>query len=92
VAWHFPGSRRETYLSIGAGVPSGQLSEHVRGIRPRDTVDTLWRQERSHIAMAFTTTMLAWGAVENREAYASWGQLTPLLKDLRVPNDWFISA
>ncbi|GIF17072.1 glycoside hydrolase family 9 protein [Actinoplanes teichomyceticus] len=42
--------------------------------------------------MAFTTTMLAWGAVEYRDAYASSGQLTSLLNNLRVPNDYFIKA
>ncbi|GAA4458963.1 glycoside hydrolase family 9 protein [Phytohabitans houttuyneae] len=42
--------------------------------------------------MAFTTTMLAWGAVEYRDAYASSGQLTHLLNNLRVPNDYFIKA
>ncbi|GIF17943.1 hypothetical protein BJ973_009093 [Actinoplanes tereljensis] len=42
--------------------------------------------------MAFTTTMLAWGAVEYRDAYASSGQLTSFLNNLRVPNDYFIKA
>ena len=44
------------------------------------------------LPMAFTTTMLAWGAVENRAAYAASGQLTHLLNNLRVPNDYFIKA
>jgi endoglucanase len=44
------------------------------------------------LPMAFNTTMLAWGAVENRAAYASSGQLTHLLNNLRVPNDYFIKA
>jgi endoglucanase len=44
------------------------------------------------LPMAFTTTMLAWGAVENREAYAASGQLQYLLNNLRVPNDYFIKA
>ena len=44
------------------------------------------------LPMAFTTTMLAWGAVENRAAYAGNGQLTHLLNNLRVPNDYFIKA
>ena len=44
------------------------------------------------LPMAFTTTMLAWGAVENRSAYAASGQLTHLLNNLRVPNDYFIKA
>jgi chitodextrinase len=42
--------------------------------------------------MAFTTTMLAWGAVEYRDAYTSSGQLTHFLNNLRVPNDYFIKA
>ncbi|GHJ43197.1 hypothetical protein Cs7R123_05390 [Catellatospora sp. TT07R-123] len=42
--------------------------------------------------MAFTTTMLAWGAVEYRAGYAASGQLTYLLNNLRVPNDYFIKA
>ncbi|GAA2603902.1 glycoside hydrolase family 9 protein [Paractinoplanes durhamensis] len=42
--------------------------------------------------MAFTTTMLAWGAVEYRDAYAASGQLTSFLNNLRVPNDYFIKA
>ena len=42
--------------------------------------------------MAFTTTMLAWGAVEYRDAYTSSGQLQYLLNNLRVPNDYFIKA
>lgn len=42
--------------------------------------------------MAFATTMLAWGAVEYRDAYTSSGQLTTFLNNLRVPNDYFIKA
>ena len=42
--------------------------------------------------MAFATTMLAWGAVEYRDAYAGSGQLTSFLNNLRVPNDYFIKA
>jgi len=42
--------------------------------------------------MAFTTTMLAWGAVEYRAGYQASGQLTHLLNNLRVPNDYFIKA
>jgi endoglucanase len=44
------------------------------------------------LPMAFTTTMLAWGAVQNRQAYAASGQLPYLLNNLRVPNDYFIKA
>jgi endoglucanase len=42
--------------------------------------------------MAFATTMLAWGAVEYRDAYTKSGQLTTFLNNLRVPNDYFIKA
>ncbi|GAA4965697.1 glycoside hydrolase family 9 protein [Actinoplanes utahensis] len=55
-----------------------------------------WYDAGDHVKfglpMAFTTTMLAWGAVENRQAYADSGQLTHLLDNLRVPNDYFIKA
>jgi endoglucanase len=44
------------------------------------------------LPMAFTTTMLAWGAVEYRGAYSSAGQLTHLLNNLRWVNDYFIKA
>lgn len=42
--------------------------------------------------MAFSTTMLAWGAVEYRSAYQSSGQLTHLVNNLRFVNDYFIKA
>jgi hypothetical protein len=55
-----------------------------------------WYDAGDHVKfgfpMAFTTTMLAWGGVEYRDAYASSGQLTNLLNNLRVPNDYFIKA
>jgi endoglucanase len=55
-----------------------------------------WYDAGDHVKfglpMAFSTTMLAWGAVENRAAYANSGQLTHLLDNLRVPNDYFIKA
>jgi endoglucanase len=44
------------------------------------------------LPMAFSTTMLAWGAVDYRAAYSSSGQLTPLLNNLRWVNDYFIKA
>ncbi|GGP86725.1 glycoside hydrolase family 9 protein [Saccharothrix coeruleofusca] len=37
-------------------------------------------------------TMLAWGAVENRAAYDSSGQLPHLLANLRWGTDWIIKA
>jgi endoglucanase len=42
--------------------------------------------------MASAATMLAWGAVEYRDAYANSGQLTPLLNNLHFVNDYFIKA
>jgi len=42
--------------------------------------------------MAQAMQMLAWGAVENRQAYANSGQLTWLMNQLRWGNDWFIKA
>ncbi|GGM56481.1 glycoside hydrolase family 9 protein [Dactylosporangium sucinum] len=42
--------------------------------------------------MAFTTTMLAWGAVEYRDAYTRSGQLPHLINNLRFVNDYFIKA
>ncbi|GAA3121970.1 glycoside hydrolase family 9 protein [Planomonospora alba] len=55
-----------------------------------------WYDAGDHVKfglpMAFTTTMLAWGAVEYRDAYASSGQLTHLLNNLKFVNDYFIKA
>jgi endoglucanase len=44
------------------------------------------------LPMASSATMLAWGAVEYRNAYANSGQLTHLLNNLRFVNDYFIKA
>jgi endoglucanase len=44
------------------------------------------------LPMAFTATMLAWGAIENRGAYTQSGQLSYLLNNLRWVNDYFIKA
>jgi endoglucanase len=44
------------------------------------------------LAMSSAATMLAWGAVEYRQAYVSSGQLTHLLNNLRWVNDYFIKA
>ncbi|WP_084958068.1 glycoside hydrolase family 9 protein [Thermoactinospora rubra] len=55
-----------------------------------------WYDAGDHVKfglpMAFTTTMLAWGAVEYRDAYAGSGQLTHLLNNLKWVNDYFIKA
>ena len=42
--------------------------------------------------MAAAVTTLAWGGVDYRTAYASSGQLTPLMNNLRWANDYFIHA
>ncbi len=55
-----------------------------------------WYDAGDHVKfglpMAASTTMLAWGAVEYRDAYTSSGQLTYLLNNLRFVNDYFIKA
>ncbi|GII02957.1 glycoside hydrolase family 9 protein [Planobispora takensis] len=55
-----------------------------------------WYDAGDHVKfglpMAFTTTMLAWGAVEYRDAYAGSGQLDHLLNNLKFVNDYFIKA
>ncbi|MDO6747026.1 glycoside hydrolase family 9 protein [Gilvimarinus sp. 1_MG-2023] len=42
--------------------------------------------------MAATTTLLAWGGVDYRQAYEDSGQLQHLLNNLRFVNDYFINA
>ncbi|MET7283220.1 glycoside hydrolase family 9 protein [Kribbella sp. NPDC005582] len=44
------------------------------------------------LPFAFSMSMLAWGAVENRAAYVSSGQLDPLMANLRWGTDWIIKA
>ncbi|SNT50881.1 processive endocellulase [Streptosporangium subroseum] len=55
-----------------------------------------WYDAGDHVKfglpMAASATMLAWGAVEYRDAYASSGQLTHLLNNLKFVNDYFIKA
>lgn len=55
-----------------------------------------WYDAGDHVKfgfpMAFSTTMLAWGAVEYRSGYVASGQLTHLLNNLRFVNDYFIKA
>ncbi|GAB3846467.1 hypothetical protein GCM10029963_26250 [Micromonospora andamanensis] len=55
-----------------------------------------WYDAGDHVKfgfpMAFSATMLAWGAVEYRAGYAASGQLTHLLNNLRYVNDYFVKA
>jgi len=55
-----------------------------------------WYDAGDHVKfgfpMAFATSMLAWGVVENRDGYVQSGQLTHILNNLRWANDYFISA
>nr|WP_239313474.1 glycoside hydrolase family 9 protein [Plantactinospora mayteni] len=55
-----------------------------------------WYDAGDHVKfgfpMAFSTTMLAWGAVEYRSGYQAAGQLPHLLNNLRFVNDYFIRA
>ncbi|HEX7307595.1 glycoside hydrolase family 9 protein [Lentzea sp.] len=44
------------------------------------------------LPFAFSMSMLAWGAVENRAAYTGSGQLPHLLANLRHGTDWIIKA
>ncbi|TDC72949.1 endoglucanase [Micromonospora sp. KC606] len=55
-----------------------------------------WYDAGDHVKfgfpMAFSATMLAWGAVEYRDGYVAAGQLPHLLNNLRFVNDYFIRA
>ncbi|MEU8264539.1 glycoside hydrolase family 9 protein [Micromonospora sp. NPDC048999] len=55
-----------------------------------------WYDAGDHVKfgfpMAFSATMLAWGAVEYRDGYVSSGQLNNLLNNLRWVNDYFVKA
>ncbi|WP_428961283.1 glycoside hydrolase family 9 protein [Micromonospora fluostatini] len=55
-----------------------------------------WYDAGDHVKfgfpMAFSATMLAWGAVEYRDGYVQSGQLTHLLNNLRFVNDYFVKA
>ncbi|WP_439657056.1 glycoside hydrolase family 9 protein [Lentzea sp. HUAS TT2] len=44
------------------------------------------------LPFAFSVSMLAWGAVENRAAYVGSGQFSHLLANLRHGTDWIIKA
>ncbi|WP_317618939.1 glycoside hydrolase family 9 protein [Cellulomonas palmilytica] len=55
-----------------------------------------WYDAGDHVKfgfpMAFTTTMLAWGAVESPGGYTKSGQLDELKGNLKWVNDYFIKA
>nr|AAW62376.2 endoglucanase CBP105 [Cellulomonas flavigena] len=55
-----------------------------------------WYDAGDHVKfgfpMAFTTTMLAWGAVESPAGYTKSGQLDELKGNLKWVNDYFIKA
>ncbi|WP_426311426.1 glycoside hydrolase family 9 protein [Cellulosimicrobium sp. E-16] len=55
-----------------------------------------WYDAGDHVKfglpMAFTTTMLAWGAIASPDGYAASGQRDELLDSLRWVNDYFIKA
>ena len=42
--------------------------------------------------MAFSSTMLAWGGADYKEAYARSGQLDELLEAVKWGTDWFLKA
>ena len=42
--------------------------------------------------MAFSTTMLSWGALEFKEGYEKAGQMDELLLNLKFVNDYFIKC
>lgn len=44
------------------------------------------------LPMAASATMLAWSAVEYRDAYEKTGQLKPLMDNLRWADDYFVKA
>ncbi len=44
------------------------------------------------LPFAASMSMLAWGAVENRDAYVGSGQLSHLMANLRWGTDWIIKA
>ncbi len=55
-----------------------------------------WYDAGDHVKfgfpMAFTTTMLAWGAVASPDGYTKAGQLDELKGNLRWVNDYFVKA
>ncbi|HYD41894.1 MAG TPA: glycoside hydrolase family 9 protein [Anaeromyxobacter sp.] len=55
-----------------------------------------WYDAGDHVKfqlpMAFSATMLAWGVVEYRDAYAKAGQLDEILDNIKWATDYFIKA
>lgn len=55
-----------------------------------------WYDAGDHVKfgfpMAASATMLAWGVVENRDAYAQTGQLKHIQNNLRFVADYFVKA
>ncbi len=55
-----------------------------------------WYDAGDHVKfgfpMASSTTLLAWGLVEYRDAYAASGQLAPALENLKWATDYFLKA
>lgn len=55
-----------------------------------------WLDDASHIKfglpMAYSATVLAWGVLANKDAYAQDGQLDVILHNLRWVNDYFIRS
>jgi hypothetical protein len=55
-----------------------------------------WYTSGNHVKfglpMAYSATMLAWGAIAYRQAYANDGQIHAMLNNLRWVNDYFIRA
>ncbi|HYM00235.1 MAG TPA: glycoside hydrolase family 9 protein, partial [Blastocatellia bacterium] len=82
-----PGTNRVTWRADAALNDGSDVGKDLTGG---------WFDAGDHIkfgfAMASAATMLAWGAVEYRQAFADSGQLPFLLNNLRVANDYFIKA
>ncbi|MEU3457726.1 glycoside hydrolase family 9 protein [Micromonospora sp. NPDC006766] len=81
-AWNRVSWRGDSALTDGAGVGLDLTGG--------------WYDAGDHVKfgfpMAFSATMLAWGAVDYRDGYVASGQLTPLLNNLRWVNDYFVKA
>src|SRR5689334_19058915 len=55
-----------------------------------------WYDAGDHVKfgfpMSFSTTMLAWGIVDYRQAYTNAGLLSTALDEIKWSNDYFIKA